>query len=122
MNYGKLPQFIQTSTGFKPGLASQCEAFGELPLAVNWGHGAPISPLGETGQTCSRHGAKLEELRSSLVAQEEEEGPDTMWPWPHYKWQHMAAPWGTASSGPSLHPLIRQCMLLVSKGKYLAKK
>lgn len=38
-----------------------------------WGLGS-CRALGETGQTCSRHGAKLEEVGSSFVAKEEEQG------------------------------------------------
>lgn len=45
-----------------------------------------------------------------------------MWQWPHYKWQCVAAPWEMASSGSSLHPPVLLCLLLVLRGKYLAKK
>lgn len=37
-----------------------------------WGLGS-CRALGETGQTCSRHGAKLEEVRPSFVSKEEED-------------------------------------------------
>lgn len=76
---------------------------------------------GGAGQTRSRHGAAMEDARSSSAAEEEEEGLSPVWPQPHYKWQHTEAPWGTASSGPSLHPPVHLQLLLVSRGKYLAQ-
>lgn len=72
---------------------------------------------GGAGQTRSRHGAAMEDARSSSAAEEEEEGLSPVWLQPHYKWQHTEAPWGTASSGPSLHPPVHLQLLLVSRGK-----
>lgn len=81
-----------------------------------WGFGS-CRALGETGQTCSRHGAKgppsqLRKKRRVFTP---------MCPQPHDKWQHMAAPWGMASSGPSFHSPVLLGLLLVLRGKYLAK-
>lgn len=115
---------VARAKGFKLGLVNQQEIFGQLSLGVNWGHGALDR---------AEHWEKLARLALGMELSWRRSGPPLclrrkrtvftpMWQWPHYKWQCVAAPWEMASSGSSLHPPVHLCLLLVLRGKYLAKK
>ena len=114
---------VEGAKGFKLGLANQREAFGQLSLAVNWDHGALDHAEHWEKQARLALGMELSWRRLGLPLwlRRKSRVFTLTWPQRHYKWQHMAAPWGTASSGPSLHPPVHLCLLLMLRGKYLAK-
>ena len=111
------------SQGIQARTCQPTGSFWALSLAVNWDHGALDHAEHWEKQARLALGMELSWRRLGLPLwlRRKSRVFTLTWPQRHYKWQHMAAPWGTASSGPSLHPPVHLCLLLMLRGKYLAK-
>jgi len=116
---------VAGAKGFKPGHTNKLKAVEQLSLAVNLGRGA--LDHAEHWEKPARLALSMElswmRLGPPLWLRSKRRVFTSMWLRPHYKWQHMAAPHHRDSIIRALLPSpVHLCLLLVLRGKYLAKK